>query len=91
MSSLSLIDSTDLVDIHRENYLQLNEGAGICSNKLLVGLNNFIHMYAHQNRSDLLPGRHWFWYSVRNKMKRITVLMILNGHLINMNDLKIKK
>ena len=88
ISSLSEFNRNDVIDEYRTNIKELDEYAELCSKKLLNRLSSFLRTRIPLNRIDLLPDRHWVWDSLRSKLKKISSIMILSGHIVDKTDLK---
>ena len=39
------------------------------------------------NRTNLMPGVHWVWNSLRTKSLKLSMLMILSGHVVDCQDI----
>ena len=40
------------------------------------------------NRIELMPGIHWVWNSLCSKALKLSMLMILSGHVVDYFDIK---
>ena len=69
----------------------LDDYAGECSKMLLSRLHGFLQTRIPLQRIKFYPDRHWVWDSLQCKIKKICVLMILSGHIIDQKYLKFTK
>jgi len=75
----------------QEHISALDQHAKSMSYHLISRLPQFLEDRIPPNREDLLPGNHWVWSSLRCKMKLITAIMIVSGHLCNKEELQYKQ
>ena len=87
ISSLSELNRDEEREEYRTNIPHLDEYSDMCSTKILNRLSSFLRTRIPLNRIDLLPGRHWVWDSLRSKLKKISCIMIMSGHIVDQKDL----
>ena len=63
-----------------------NEVSGVIMSRLY----DFLKVRLPDSRKDPYPGRHWVWNSFQSKLKKIAVVMIMSGHVIDMKELKLR-
>ena len=73
-----------------ESIQELNLHSKAMSFHLISRLPHFLQYRMPPSRPYLQPGTHWVWNSLRKKMKQIVVMMIMNAHLCEKDDLKYK-
>ena len=88
ISSLSELNRDEERDEYRTNIPHLDKYSDMCSTKILNRLSSFLRTRIPLNRIDLLPGRHWVWDSLRSKLKKISCIMIMSGHIVDEKDLQ---
>ena len=87
IKSIKNILGVTYLDENRGDINGINQYATVCSTKLINRLHGFLRTRVPLQRTDLLPGRHWVWNSFRIKLKKIAVMMIMSGHIVEYNDL----
>ena len=70
ISSISNLVGVTYYDEHRRDMIEINQYATTCSDNLLKRLHPFLRTRIPLHRTDLLPGRHWVWNSLRMKLKK---------------------
>ena len=65
VDSVQLSDSGAVLLQYRDNVVELNEYPQLDTNKLLNRLHGFLLTRIPLNRSNILPGQHWVWDSLR--------------------------
>ena len=57
------------------------------SKKILKRLHPFLVIRLPQSKIELMPGIHWVWNSLRLKSLKLSMLMIMSGHVVDNNDI----
>ena len=87
ISSISNVNNESTMDRYRCNLNGLSSYVKTCSSILLNRLHPFLRTRIPLQRTDLLPGRHWVWDSLRGKLQKICTMMILSEHIVSCEDL----
>ena len=66
----------------------VNSIASTFSKKVVARLPGFVIPRVPKDRTDLHPGRHWHWNSFVSKIKRISILLVLSGHVSKRVELR---
>lgn len=89
ITSIQNLNDSAILDDNRAGSNKTTKYVEVCCTKLLNHLHGVLHTIILLYRSDLLPVRHWVWDSLRIKLKKMAATMLLSGHIIDYNDLKL--
>ena len=87
-SSFNTPFGKNILQGYNDNWDGLMAYVEIVSNKLLQRLYGYLKNRYPLYKVDLMPGRHWVWDSFRSKVKKITAVMIFNGHIVPHDSMK---
>ena len=80
-ATMKSIECAGLVSNLLSSLDDVNSIASTFSKKVVARLPDFVIPRVPKEREDLHPGRHWHWNSFISKIKRISILSVLSGHV----------
>ena len=80
-ATMKSIECAGLVSNLLSSLDDVNSIASTFSKKVVARLPGFVIPRVPKEREDLHPGRHWHWNSFISKIKRISILSVLSGHV----------
>ena len=87
IDNVSYLHFMNKFENNREHFMKY---VSVFTNKMISRLQNYISMKVPLHKTDLLADKHWVWNSFRSKVRKIVVLLMINGHVTEYDHLLYK-
>ena len=77
-----------MLDVYMSNIVTTKKYAKITSEKIIKRTHSFLWSSIPLQYTDLFPGRYWVWDSLKSKILKISVMMLLSGHMVDHEDIQ---
>lgn len=80
---IKTLESVSVLDKHRGDVTDLEKYSSQCAKMLPNRLYSFLCARVPLQRIEIYPGRHLVWDSLRYKLQKLCVMIILSRHIID--------